>query len=1730
VGVIGKLLFSRKHLPGVHDQSSHGSWAGFRQPSDVPVFKTSKEAEGWAKQHVAKNADYSRASAKDATTMNYVMADVLEHWQGSGGGGLLPIGDDLSGTTFGYKLNLIEFRPDALTSGAMPRAGIITIGGSAFMTKQYVTAELKFRKSFLKNNMRDEEDLAEMTPAERERHAAFIEDLKREVEEVQATYDSYKSGKHDHYELHSMYAFDNPIEAHVRHEAGHIWAYRNESKLQQRFGFGYSVERDAPLEERQREYDQRMKYGVTMRARDDWQECIAENFALYSAGKVEKLHPDMVQFFQENTKWRWEAKKPRKGVAARIFRKNAPGTHDQSTHGSWSDGGPDRAQAAYEEQMRSSGYQVFKTPEDAKQYFSKYTDLVFDDKEGKNLEQDDYLKLASIAKTLDDIYANVPGLSDRREMIALAYSKLTWQGSFFRSFKMKDTGEESNKFLIQIDGGKPQDTAQMLKDRIKNLEDSLSYMRRKTGPQYEQFQNILAMVKGDLESVTSGRYDSYREHSNQADPDNFKTTVLHEMGHCYHHAFQKEIVDMFGKRAAPKKGENVGQKFAQQYAVTARAGDNIKECIAENFTLYAIGKTERMHPDMVKLFDETTTFRNTWQKSVARRIFGKHYPGLHDQADHGNRFGGEGSERSQTHVGRARDRDQHIRGDNPRDAETQERISKETEKQLIPPAIEIVKRREFTVYERPETVARVMMDTGMFRNVEVLDKKPYSAAETHIPLDLKGASEEAAIIEEMAKQTGLRDFRVTITNDEMMDSFFDSNWNCINIGANDDGMGHEKLQLNIQQTRDKLEKDIWSVQNAMKYVRDESDIPRLEKMAAEYQTALDEMNRTLEAAKEGRTDYYKYHSMFAFESKREAVVRHEFGHAFYHNHLGEGGILRRLHKLNESDERYQKIVESAIMVNSQLTKLYVEKYAPTHRGRDNFSECFAECFALWSAGKTEAVHPDMVKVIEDLTKPTKAADFVREHKDDPLFWQAVVKGYDAVDRYVQKHYPGLHDQADHGNRFGSEGEQTHVGRARDRDQQVRGKNPRDAETQERIAKETEKQLTPPAAPKAAVRNPKDYGIKEFDKYKDVPKGDTPGRYNTLVAQQADLNSWAKQNINENVKIHNYTSNVLEQELLNDTLGVIAELQANTGVNLGSIQFTDKSVSDGMANADVITLGTAASNTEEYYDRVIKSHEYDIKYNKEMLDDVLKEKEKIRESGMFESEFLNQRAQKLADGIALREQVVDMYKEQLEKFRAGETDMYSVHSSFAFKSEAESTARHEFGHVFGFKYDKPLFDRLKYLISEETAEREGGMVIGVDSTEMLMVKTRDAIAKLFSPTERGKDNWQEFCAETFTLYSAGITENMHPEIVKFYEENTKWKWNNNKGVARRIFRKHYPGVHDQSDHGNRYGSDGNQTHVGRARDRDQQVRGKNPRDAETQSRIEKETEAQLKEPKTSKSKIPYASPNSRKERVMEALKAKLQSMVNRIAFRSGKQVTPEEIKAELDDHMKEMIGQCKPLMQRTPATVLKILDEGRFQNQFESGKSGGMFYPTKRQVFEEKVFGYPSDVEGKDRMKYGLLANPDTDDFRRRAAGNYGCVTIQFNDDVLDRTTYTLNDSLDTNGVDASNYASYPVPAKEPEFVCADYDSANIMETVYSSSTSDRLYKVVDYVEAQYHGDLTTKDIARIIIYQRDIDSYKRHADMGSSSSQLYYDSLNMIRVKAEKMGIPVEVRADYKPL
>ncbi len=196
----------------------------------------------------------------------------------------------------------------------------------------------------------------------------------------------------------------------------------------------------------------------------------------------------------------------------------------------------------------------------------------------------------------------------------------------------------------------------------------------------------------------------------------------------------------------------------------------------------------------------------------------------------------------------------------------------------------------------------------------------------------------------------------------------------------------------------------------------------------------------------------------------------------------------------------------------------------------------------------------------------------------------------------------------------------------------------------------------------------------------------------------------------------------------------------------------------------------------------------------------------------------------------------------------------------------------------------------------------------------------------------------------------------------------------------------------------------------------------------------------------------------------------------------KQLSEEEINC-IGDNIQKIINENEYSM-RVRADILdKILDDGRFKNQFETNTSGGLLDLEARKEASEQLFGnFGLKIDGIDREKYGYLGLKDfIEDDRTSLASQYGNCIIHFDKNKLkNMVTYTIEDSLE--------------PASGKIIVAGNAENArangirntwlkrtsNVFKENKDISLNDLLLNMdSDYFELQYHGEIRTDAIKEI---------------------------------------------------
>jgi len=185
---------------------------------------------------------------------------------------------------------------------------------------------------------------------------------------------------------------------------------------------------------------------------------------------------------------------------------------------------------------------------------------------------------------------------------------------------------------------------------------------------------------------------------------------------------------------------------------------------------------------------------------------------------------------------------------------------------------------------------------------------------------------------------------------------------------------------------------------------------------------------------------------------------------------------------------------------------------------------------------------------------------------------------------------------------------------------------------------------------------------------------------------------------------------------------------------------------------------------------------------------------------------------------------------------------------------------------------------------------------------------------------------------------------------------------------------------------------------------------------------------------------------------------------------GRTVSDTEVLAAYESKVDEFVDWIKEsdlAIQIEPRSLSKVMKDGRFKTQFETGTSGGLKDLDIRRYEELRRFGVPVDADDRLRPIYGHIQNSSR---VNTTVDQYGSARVVLKQEVKERATYTTQDSL------ASQDIPFPVTQPNTDYVRVDKWK---WPPDYGQN----------YVETQIHGGLSIDDIAEVI-FDTSAPSYK----------------------------------------
>lgn len=206
---------------------------------------------------------------------------------------------------------------------------------------------------------------------------------------------------------------------------------------------------------------------------------------------------------------------------------------------------------------------------------------------------------------------------------------------------------------------------------------------------------------------------------------------------------------------------------------------------------------------------------------------------------------------------------------------------------------------------------------------------------------------------------------------------------------------------------------------------------------------------------------------------------------------------------------------------------------------------------------------------------------------------------------------------------------------------------------------------------------------------------------------------------------------------------------------------------------------------------------------------------------------------------------------------------------------------------------------------------------------------------------------------------------------------------------------------------------------------------------------------------------------------------------------SKELTVEQIEL-IGNKMSEVINNSEYAIRVDSDIFDKILDDGRFKNQFETKTSGGALNFDYRKKATKQLFGKGAIKDVKDYEKYGYLTTNDfIEEYHNSNVSQYGNCIVHFDKKYLkNKVTYTLDDSLGQ----ALNKVTVAGDIENPR--ANGINKKHLKEWIpWFEKRRNKMLEISDfmedtpirYIELQYHGELKPDFIKEVCFTGEDTE-------------------------------------------
>lgn len=182
--------------------------------------------------------------------------------------------------------------------------------------------------------------------------------------------------------------------------------------------------------------------------------------------------------------------------------------------------------------------------------------------------------------------------------------------------------------------------------------------------------------------------------------------------------------------------------------------------------------------------------------------------------------------------------------------------------------------------------------------------------------------------------------------------------------------------------------------------------------------------------------------------------------------------------------------------------------------------------------------------------------------------------------------------------------------------------------------------------------------------------------------------------------------------------------------------------------------------------------------------------------------------------------------------------------------------------------------------------------------------------------------------------------------------------------------------------------------------------------------------------------------------------------------------------------------------RCSSTVFGLFSDDKMKNQLETGTSGGADNAGLRQDITSTFFAMESgELSSSEHENYGYLSSKKLDYANNTNTGGYGQIQVNLRKDAMQgRVTCTYGDSMNhmanctSSSAEDPDFASVGYQSKAAVLIAAiNYQfSSTSMEITSALRSSEQSqfgsgYKKAEYLELQYHGDVTIADVESVTV-------------------------------------------------